>query len=206
MRTPKLEKLIGLGLTPKTMAEPSTLRTCETCKCTSSSVILRSSDCLECESCWNTGSLKIREDTPHNHRPLDFDLFPLPTYNVGLCQSTRSIIEDKHDNNDLVNHSQVIEQPSLSTTLESIEAPPLLPRTPSITDANEDLQQSFSSDGKSVGKTDVFIYDNLIDQVAISTKSGRDRFKFNGSLMELKELIKLVLKMDGQWTVRKIKI
>ena len=97
-------------------------------------------------------------------------------------------MEDKNENNDLVNHSQVIEQPSLNTTLESIEAPPLSLLTPSITDGNEDLQQSFSSDGKSVDKTDVFIYGNLIDQIAISTKSGKDIFKFNGSLVELKEL------------------
>ena len=77
--------------------------------------------------------------------------------------------------------------------------------TPSIAGGNEDLQQSFSSDGKSVDKTDVFIYDNLIDQIAISTKSGKDRFKFNGSLVELKKLIKLVLKIDVQWMVGKDK-
>ena len=55
------------------------------------------------------------------------------------------------------NHSQVIEKSSLNTTLESIEDPPLLLLTPSITDSNEDLQQSFSSDGKSVDHTDIFI-------------------------------------------------
>ena len=118
---------------------------------------------------------------------------------MGLCQSTQSIMEDKHENNDLVNHSQVIEQPSLNTTLESIEVPPLLLLYPSITDGNEDLQQSFSSDGKSVDKTDVFIYDNLIDQIAISTKSGKDRFKFNGSLVELKQLINIGT--ENRWPV-----
>ena len=118
-------------------------------------------------------------------------------------------MEDKYENNDLMNHPQVIKQPSLNTTLnttlESVKAQPLLLFTPSITDGDEDLQQSFSSDGKSVDKTDVFIYDNLIDQIAISTKPGKDRFKFGGSLVELQEFTKLVLKIDGQWTVGKDK-
>ena len=67
----------------------------------------------------------------------------------------------------MVNHSQVTEQPSLNTTLESIEASPLLLFTPSITDGNEDPQQTLSSDSKSVDKKDDFLYNNLIDQMAI---------------------------------------
>ena len=51
-----------------------------------------------------------------------------------------------------------------------------------------------------------FLYSNLIDQMAISTKSGKYRFKFNGSLVELKEFIELVLKIEGKWTIRKDKI
>ena len=113
------------------------------------------------------------------------------TENNGTSQSAN--YESLH----LSNNSK----PTLNNTLELIEAPPLLLSTPSIIEGNKDFQQSFSSDGNSVDKTDVFTYDNLIDQIAINIKSGKDRFKFNGSLVELKEFIKLVLKIDGQWTV-----
>ena len=47
------------------------------------------------------------------------------------------------------------------------------------------------------------VFEDLISYLTVNKKSGKDRFKFHGNVEELKEFVKFVLNVEGQWNIGK---
>ena len=47
------------------------------------------------------------------------------------------------------------------------------------------------------------VFEDLISYLTVNKKSGKDRFKFHGNVEELKEFVKFVLNVEGQWNAGK---